>query len=288
MWLLVGVPPTPVEIPDPRTRTFSALETSLRHAVDRGSIGVVYQPIVAADDARIVGFEALARWNDPERGPIAPDVFIPLAEATGEIGRMGRSILERACQQLRRMIDLVDHDLFACVNVSARQLLDPNFTRHVELALAEADLEAHRLVLEMTESAFVAGAGPAARQLRALAERNVRLAIDDFGTGYSALGYLKRLPVGLIKIDRSFVGGIVDDAADQGITRAILAVANELGLEVIAEGVETEAQATLLRTLGCDYLQGHLFSVPLDGDALVEMLRERLRPIPLGYEIFAG
>jgi EAL domain-containing protein (putative c-di-GMP-specific phosphodiesterase class I) len=248
------------------------LERALRGALEREDIRVAYQPIVDATSGRVVALEALARWT--ENGiPIEPNNFIPLAEATGLIVRLGTYVLNRACREARRLQDAGFEGIAMCVNISARQFREFDFAGRVRSALEAAQIPAHSLELEITESAYIS-ADSGIRNIEALEELGVRLSIDDFGTGYSSLGYLKRLPVDAVKIDRSFVADILNDSADQAIVRAIIAVAANLGLVTIAEGVETAEQADFLRLLGCAQLQGFFFARPLPPEALDEFLRQ--------------
>lgn len=242
------------------------LERTLRLAIERETIGIIYQPIVAAQSGLPVGCEALLRFENDGRA-ISPAEFVPLAEATGLIVPLGAFVLGRACSEAKRLV-LSGHEAFTmCVNITARQLRDADFITTVRQALDTAALAPHHLQLEITESAYV-GAETVVGNLQALHALGVRLSIDDFGTGYSSLGYLKRLPVDTLKIDRSFVCDILVDTADQAIVRAIVAVAQNLGLSTVAEGVETLEQATWLGQTGCEGLQGYYFSRPLAAEAL--------------------
>jgi diguanylate cyclase (GGDEF)-like protein/PAS domain S-box-containing protein len=248
------------------------LERALRGALERNDITVVYQPIVDAQTGRVAAFEALARWTENGR-VIEPNDFIPLAEATGLIVRLGTYVLHAACAEARKLRDAGFVDVVMCVNISARQFKEFDFAWRVHSALQAAELPPSALGLEITESAYIS-ADSGVRNVEALEELGVHLSIDDFGTGYSSLGYLKRLPVDSIKIDRSFVSDVLTDGADQAIIRAIIAVAKSLGLIVIAEGVETSDQADYLRMLGCTQLQGYFFARALDGDELIDFLRQ--------------
>ena len=248
------------------------LERALRGALERNELTVAYQPIVHGPTGRIVALEALARWSDNGL-VIAPNDFIPLAEATGLIVRLGSYVLRLACEQLRRLRDDGFTDLAMCVNISARQFREFDFAARVKGALEAAEIPATALELEITESAYLS-ADSGVRNMQALEELGVRLSIDDFGTGYSSLGYLKRLPVATVKIDRSFVADILNDSADQAIVRAIIAVAQNLGLGVVAEGVETATQATFLQSLGCTQLQGFFYSRALPPERLDALLRQ--------------
>jgi diguanylate cyclase (GGDEF)-like protein/PAS domain S-box-containing protein len=248
------------------------LERALRGAIEREIITVAYQPIVDAQSGRVVALEALARWNDNGR-TIVPNDFIPLAEASGLIVRLGSYVLNMACREIRRLHDLGFNDLAMCVNISARQFREFDFAGRIYSAIVAADIPPESLHLEITESAYLS-AESGLRNIEALRELGVRLSIDDFGTGYSSLGYLKRLPVSAVKIDRSFVADILNDPADQAIVRAIIAVAQNLNLLTIAEGVETAAHVEFLRAMGCSQLQGFFFARALPPSAIEAYLRK--------------
>ena len=243
-------------------------ETGLRKAIEENQLVVYYQPIVSLADLRIRGFEALVRWNHPERGLIAPSEFIPIAEESDLIVLLGRWVLREACRQMAewQVRFAPDPPLTISVNVSARQLSDPRLTEDVELALAESGLKHEALALEMTESSIMGDAEQTLAALNRLKRMNIRLEIDDFGTGYSSLSYLQRLPFDILKIDRSFVSKLDAGGGSVNIVKAILELGHSFGMKVIAEGVETEAQLSSLRQLGCKYIQGYLFSRPLDAD----------------------
>ncbi|MGP6158706.1 MAG: putative bifunctional diguanylate cyclase/phosphodiesterase [Vulcanimicrobiaceae bacterium] len=254
--------------PELRLRAIKSveLERALRQAIERDEIELAYQPIVCARTGALAGFEALARWHHAGE-TVGPDTFIPLAEETGLIVRLGTSVLEHACREMVRLLPFCSKNAMMNVNISARQFRENGFGACVGRILEQTGLPADRLQLEITESAYISG-DAGIRSVTALKELGVALAIDDFGTGYSALGYLKHLPVDALKIDRSFVADILTDAADQAIVRAIIAVAKNLGLGVVAEGVESQEQALLLRRLGCTHLQGYYFSRPLAREEL--------------------
>jgi len=256
-----------------QVRDRQALETSLRRALEQQELELHYQPVVELASRRVVGFEALARWTHPERGPISPDRFIPLAEETGAIVPLGTWVLETACCQLRTWQLAWDRpDLVASVNVSARQLRDDDFLARVDAALATSALPPHCLNLELTEGTLLDNIERAIELLLALRERQVRVSIDDFGTGYSSLSYLKRLPLDALKVDRSFVAGLGVLPEDEQIVAAIARLARTFELDLVAEGVETEAQVQHLETIGCRYLQGYWFARPLAASAANELL----------------
>ena len=246
------------------------LEQSLRRALDNDALEVVYQPQAALEDKRLVGFEALLRWNDPELGVVSPQQFIPLAEKLGMIDRIGRWVLDRVCAQLHAWRHLARVPV--AVNVSALQLSDRRFVDDVERCLARYALSPELIELELTESALLPNSETTHRMLQRLRDRGIRLLIDDFGTGYSSLAYLRQLPISTLKIDASFVRQLPDSYKDGELVGAILAMANALGLDVIAEGAETDAQADFLRAKGCKIVQGYWLSRPLAANAASEWL----------------
>jgi len=243
------------------------LESDLRRALCRGELVVHYQPQVELGSGRLVGAEALVRWRHPEQGLIAPDRFVHLAEDTGLIIEVGEQVLRAACSQATEWIDGGVPIERVAVNVSAQQVQRSDFVATVRDVLADTGLPARRLELEVTESFIMGQAEAGIRVLHELREMGVRLAVDDFGTGYSSLGYLKRLPIHMLKIDRSFVGDLDGDTEDLAIAKAIIALGRTLGLAVIAEGVEHARQAGVLRAEGCHFGQGFLFGRPVDGTA---------------------
>ena len=245
------------------------LEAQLRNVVDRGELRLDYQPFVDLGTSRITGVEALLRWDHPELGVIPPLRFIPVAEQSGLIVEIGVWVLREACAQAARWGD----DLEIAVNVSPRQLADADFSDQVSDALAAAGLRPERLCLEVTESAVVADLETATRSLNRLRRLGVRLAIDDFGVGYASLSQLKALPpVDVLKIDRSFVDGMVAGGEDKAIVDAVIQLASSLGLETVAEGVESGDQADLLRDMRCRTAQGYHFARPVGPAAIEELL----------------
>jgi diguanylate cyclase (GGDEF)-like protein/PAS domain S-box-containing protein len=241
------------------------LENGLRRAVERGEFVVHYQPIVRLDDGRVPAVEALVRWEHPERGLLNPDEFVPVAEESGLVVPMGVAVLEEACRRAKAWQEAHPQmpPLVVSVNISARQLARPDLAETVEEVLGMTGFEGNCLFLDVTETAYVSALAGDAGSLGRLREMGVRISIDDFGTGYSSLSYLKRLPAHTIKVDKSFVRGLGEDVGDTMIVRMVVELAHTLGMEVVAEGVETEQQAALLAELGCDFAQGYLFSKPL-------------------------
>jgi len=250
------------------------LETDLRHALERGEFRNFYQPIVALSSGEIAGFEALLRWEHPTRGLLGPDEFIPVAEETGLIRELGWWNLREACRQMSEWkAALVTHPLLTVsVNLSAKQFLQPNLVEDVRKLLDELALPPGTLKLEITESTVMADPAAAVEMLQQIKALGIHLAIDDFGTGYSSLSYLHRFPLDTLKIDRSFISGMGDDGEGMEIARTILPMANNLRLDVVAEGVETVQQVTLLKKLQCKYAQGYYFSRPLSADGIASLL----------------
>ena len=245
-----------------RSRILRQLETEheLRRGIQQDELVLHFQPIVATTAHRLLGFEALVRWRHPVRGLVGPDEFIHVAEETGLILPIGRWVLFEACRQTAAWrAEPGGEDLGISVNLSSRQFADPNLAGLVGAALEEAGLPADALTLEITEGTVMEDTAPNLATLQALKDLKVRLSIDDFGTGYSSLSYLKRFPIDTLKIDRGFVDGVVEDGEDKAIVGAIVGLAAALGLEVVAEGVETEAQLAAMAALGCAAVQGHLF-----------------------------
>jgi len=267
---------------DPRMETSAIerleLESALRFALQRDEFQLYYQPIMHLQSGALMGWEALLRWQHPQRGPISPAVFIPVAEETGLIVPIGRWVLETACQQARTWLDRSGgHALTMSVNVSARQFQDPTLIDDIARAVETTRIPPHCLKLEITESAVMRDGEAAVRTLQQLKQLGIQLAIDDFGTGYSSLAYLKRFPVDTLKIDRSFVDGLGREGHDTAIVRSIVALATTLELSVTAEGVETPNQQAALRGLGCDFGQGYLFGRPAPQDK-VEVPRPAAGP----------
>jgi diguanylate cyclase len=247
-----------------------ALEAALRRGIGRDELRLHCQPLVSLADARIEGFEALVRWEHPERGLVPPGSFIPLAEETGLIVPIGAWVLNEACATLRQIIDETGMaSLQVSVNVSPRQLQQPDFVAQVRTALDDNGLEASCLVVEITESAIMEAG--AAAILRGLKDLGVRLAMDDFGTGYSSLAHLRRFPLDVIKVDRSFVAGL-GDGQGSSIAGAIISLAHALGLRTVAEGIEDDEQRRAVLALGCDVGQGFHFARPMPVDDLTRLL----------------
>ena len=252
-----------------------SLENSLRRAPEREELVLHYQPLLDLKTRRIVGAEALVRWQHTELGLIPPSDFIPLAEETGLIVAVGEWTLRAACSQNKRWQALLQGQspLRVSVNLSSRQFRQPNLVETVRRALAETELPPQQLEIELTESSIMDDEEHGIKVLHRLKDLGVTIAIDDFGTGYSSLSYLKRLPIDKLKIDRSFMQDATDNPDDAAIIMALITLAHNLGLRVVAEGVETESQSAFLRLLRCDEAQGYLFSPPIPANAFEQLLR---------------
>ena len=250
------------------------LETDLRRACERDELFVDYQPIVSLKNQTLIGFEALVRWRHPEVGLVPPKDFIPVAEETGLILNIGQTVLESACRQAREWQQTYEASppLFVSVNLSVKQFNQPELVDNIASLLEQFELPPRCLKLEITESVFSDNIEAAVGLLTQLRELGVQLSIDDFGTGYSSLSYLQRFPIDTLKIDRSFVTQMMENEENLAIVRTIVALAQNLGMDVVAEGVETEDQLSLLRKLECENGQGFLFSTPLGGGQLDQFI----------------
>jgi EAL domain-containing protein (putative c-di-GMP-specific phosphodiesterase class I) len=252
-------------------RRRATLSAALRKVIDRGELHLVYQPRLSLSKRRIVGVEALLRWNSAEFGTVSPAHFIPLAEESGLILEIGDWALRNACEQLR-LWHAAGLDIAMAVNVSALQLRRGQLAPSIERLLADTGIAPACLELELTESVVMAE--QTWSSLHAIRDLGVHMSIDDFGTGYSSFAYLKRLPINALKIDREFIGDLTRDADDEAITSAVIAMGHSLGLHVVAEGVETDDQLDFLRRHGCDEIQGYWLARPLDAEACERFLRE--------------
>jgi diguanylate cyclase (GGDEF)-like protein/PAS domain S-box-containing protein len=248
-----------------RAMNLLQLETDLRRAVEREEFFVQYQPIVSLETSHLRGFEALVRWKHPSRGLISPIDFIPVAEETGLIVQIGEWVLRESCQQMQRWHTVfpTDPPMFISVNLSGKQFTQPDLISEVATILDETGLNPRNLKLEITESVVMENIETATEMLKQLRSLGVKLSIDDFGTGYSSLSYLHRFPIDTLKIDRSFVTQMSDNNENMEIVRTVVMLAQNLGMDVVAEGVETTEQLSLLQRLGCEFGQGYFFSKPV-------------------------
>lgn len=253
------------------------LVRELRGAETRGEMRLVFHPVVELPGLEIVGVEALLRWTSPTFGEVSPTEFVPIAEETGAIVPIGAWVLRESCEMMA-LASEAGRPLELNVNVSARQVSNPDFALWVRQTLAHAEFPADKLRLEITETSLMRPNAVTARNLHELDALGVKIELDDFGTGYSTLSWLKQHPFSAIKIDGSFIGGLAEDGADHAIVAAVIGMAKAIGCTVTAEGVETEHQLSVLRELGCPRAQGFLFSLPVSADLLGALLRTRRRP----------
>jgi EAL domain-containing protein (putative c-di-GMP-specific phosphodiesterase class I) len=248
-------------------------ERELRHAIDRNEFVLMYQPQVDLASGRISGAEALVRWNHPERGQLVPAQFIQLAEETGLIERLGEWIIREACAQFQRWHRAGVGLPRLGINVSPRQFRQPAFSDSLHAIIGESGVPPEMFEIEITESLFLESTSLTEMVLARLKSIGVLIALDDFGTGYSSLAYLRRFPVDIVKIDRSFVKDLPADKGSATITAAIIGMAHALGMEIVAEGVETAEQMEFLRGLRCECVQGYHVSIPLAPDDLVQFIK---------------
>ena len=265
-----------------RAKTRLTLEAELREALMEDELRVHYQPIVATQTGELVGLEALVRWQHPERGMVSPGDFIPLAEEAGLIVELDRYVLKEACQQVKGWQERHGCDLTLSVNLSGQQFARSDLARYVQSVLQNTGFSAEYLHLELTESLLIGGSAQVTEVLAALRALGVKLHLDDFGTGYSSLSYLQRFSAHTIKIDRSFIRNLTESKESATLVRTIVLMADALDMNVVAEGVETEAQLAHLKELGCDYIQGYLFGKPLPAEeSEVYLLRRYSEPTHL-------
>ena len=250
------------------------LETDLRWAMEREEFRVFYQPIVSLEDGTITGVEALVRWEHPRRGLLEPPEFLSVAEETGMIIPLGSWVLEHSCRQMREWHEASSgkSPLSLSVNLSRKQILWQDVVQHVASILEETGLDGQSLRLEMTEMAMMDDADPTLNVLAELKELKVNLDIDDFGVGYSSLRYLHLFPIDSLKIDRSFIANLHMRSESEEMVRTILAFARNIGVSVVAEGVETSDELAILKKMNCGLAQGHLFARPLPHDQITELL----------------
>jgi len=263
------------------------MESELRRAVDASELTLHYQPIISVATGRIVALEALVRWRNPEHGLVMPGDFIPLAEETGHIVSLGKWVIEAACRQMGKWKSQSPEfaDVAIAVNCSGKQLIRQKFVGEVSSILSKYGLPPHHLKLEITEGVVIQNGENAIASVNGLRHAGIPLHLDDFGTGYSSLSYLTRLPVEVIKIDRSFVGAMTTDQAAESVVQAIITLAHSLRVKVTAEGVETAQQLERLRRLGCDFVQGYFFAKPMPEDEVTAFVAQQLDPNSVDKEV---
>jgi diguanylate cyclase (GGDEF)-like protein len=249
-------------------------ESQLHHALEQGELSLHYQPKINLQTGKVTSMEALIRWNNPKLGFVSPADFIPVAERTGLINEIGEWVTRTACRQARQWVDAGFVDVGVAVNLSALQFRQEDLHERIISTVADSGLDPQLLEVEITESVVMENYDMALRILEELHKAGIHLAVDDFGTGYSSLAYLKYLPLNTLKIDRSFLSGTVPDKQDELIITAIIAMAHSMGLAVVAEGVENNAQKAFLAGLGCDEVQGYLLSKPVPEDAVLALLEK--------------
>ncbi|MBU1190760.1 MAG: EAL domain-containing protein [Gammaproteobacteria bacterium] len=253
-----------------------ALESRLHRAMERDELFLVYQPKIDLCSGRTLGVEALIRWNHPEEGMIPPDVFIPVAEEVGMINAIGEWVLRNACQQVRAWEQTLARDLIVAVNISSHQIANQHFGATVQKIIHETGLSPGHLEFEMTETAVMQMESVVDETFRMIRDLGITISLDDFGTGYSSLSHLRRFPINFLKIDRSFVDEALTNVDDRAIVSAIIGMAQNLGLQVVAEGVETREQADFLREKGCDFAQGYFFGRPMSAENILTHLHDEL------------
>jgi EAL domain-containing protein (putative c-di-GMP-specific phosphodiesterase class I) len=258
------------------------LEADLRKGLARDELEVHYQPFYSLDEQHIVGAEALVRWRHPVRGLISPERFIPIAEETGLILPLGRYVLDKACQQACLIRERLGVDLPISINLSPRQFQESGLPAYVGAMLEATGLPSELLIFEITESMVMADLSGAREIMKKLNRLGVRLAIDDFGTGHSSLAYLKQFPVHEVKVDRAFVQGMTESRVDSAIVRAVIDLANAMGIKTVAEGVETSSQVAGLKMIGCEVAQGFYFSPPLRAEDFDRLLASHFAPAGTG------
>jgi EAL domain-containing protein (putative c-di-GMP-specific phosphodiesterase class I) len=262
-----------------RAVTRLQLETDLRFAIERNEFELYYQPIVGLETASLVGFEALVRWNHPQRGLVPPNEFISISESTGLIIPMTVQILHSACTQVVKWQRAANSSrpLSVAVNLSGKHFGHPALVDQINTIIAETGINPSSLKLELTESAVMENAETAILMLRQIKATGVQISIDDFGTGYSSLSYLHKFPIDLLKVDRSFVSAMEENSENGEIVRTVIALAKALNLKVVAEGIESIHQFHQLRVLGCEFGQGYLFSKPLPVADIERLLEDHSR-----------
>ncbi len=273
--------PTPEELEKGLVENTNAVENiktsnELKFALDNDDLELHYQPIIDLKTKDIKGFEALIRWNHPEKGYISPEIFIPIAEDSGLIVEISRWVVLKACQTLANVkSEFNNTDMFVSVNFSASDFSDPNFLSYISHALNDTGLNAKDLHLEITERLLMSHPGNARDTLEKCRNKGMVVSIDDFGTGYSSLSYLHYFPIDILKIDRSFINNMTEDKGALELVKSIISLSHNMEMKVIAEGIETEEQSSLLEGINCDQAQGYLYAKPMAEEALITLIHEK-------------
>jgi EAL domain-containing protein (putative c-di-GMP-specific phosphodiesterase class I) len=258
-----------------KTLRYIRLHDQIISALQNGEFLLYYQPQIDISSGRISGAEALIRWRKPDEGIVLPMEFIPFAEKTGQITRIGEWVLSEVCRQMDLWKNTLGHDVQVSVNISGADLLHDSLIDFVRKAMADFDIDGHNIILEITETAFLTDLGKALSTLRLLKEMGITIALDDFGTGYSSLTYLQKLPIDILKVDRSFIKNMLESADSSHIFKLIVELAHKLGLKVVAEGVETKEQLDYLTANDCDIVQGFYIGRPVPPDEIETMFRRQ-------------
>lgn len=255
------------------------MEQNLKSAIENNELSLVYQPIIDVYSHELVGVEAFMRWNSKEHGQVPPNVFIPLAESTGFIHPMGKWAFSEAAKMVRRLQDLEFKNIYIAVNVSVMQFAQEDFIDIIEQAIQENCISAGSIKIELTETVLIESFEQIKAKIDKIRSLGIKICLDDFGTGYSSINYLTRLPLDVLKLDKSFIAGLANDQKSQKVLENLVCMAHGIGIQVIAEGVETVQQMELVQNLGCNYVQGYYISRPITKDMLIEKLVSNSLPL---------
>lgn len=249
------------------------LESALRKAIEQNQLKLFYQPIIDLCKMEICGAEALIRWIHPEKGFIPPLAFIPIAEQTGLISKIGEWVVLKSVSDLKDIQKAVNNNFHLSINISLKEFSNPNFVNNVFHVIDDSKIDPSAFSIEITESVAMTDPQKTIEILNSFREKGIKVFLDDFGTGYSSLNYLKQLPIDVVKIDRSFIQNMTDDQKEQKIAKSLIDLSHTLNLKVVAEGIENEKQAQVLKTLSCDFGQGYLFGKPMPKEEFIEFAK---------------